>query len=128
MARKRTDPGTALRATPRPETRPRPRPCHRCEAPTLRAITTSGLDVVVDQAPVTAAGEVAALLAGVPTYTWHRIPDHLVRRYDLVMAARPAGTPRQTVHPRHTCGRTWQALAPLAPRAADAPDDARPPY
>lgn len=93
----------------------------------LEARTTSGLDVVVDAAPLTAVGELQATMAGAATYTWHRVPDHLVHRYPLVIRSRPAGTPRQTVHARHRCGHTWQAQPPDPPAPSSSPD-APPPY
>lgn len=118
--------GSALRRTPAPQTRPRPIDCPGCRVRVLKATTTTGLDVVVDALPLSARGEVSATLAGRATYTWHRVPDHLVRRYPLVMEHRPAGTPRQTVHPAHVCGDSWPALTPPpgvtpTPGSADLP-------
>lgn len=121
--------GSALLRTPAPETRPRVQVCESCEQQTLLARTTSGLDVVVDAAPLSPVGELQALLAGRATYTWHRIPDHLAHRYPLAIRSRPAGTPRQTVHPAHRCGDTWPALQPGAPPpGADHPGTDAPPY
>lgn len=120
--------GSALLRTMAPETRPKHRTCERCGAAVLAARTTSGLDVVVDAAPLSPVGELQALLAGGATYTWHLGPDHLVHRYPLVIRSRPAGTPRQTVHPTHTCGATWPALQPVTPGAVDSDPDAPPPY
>lgn len=104
---KRQETGSAVLRTPRPETRPSPQQCPTCQAHVLRAWTTSGLEVVVDAPALTTLGELDATMAGRATYTWHRVPDHLVRRYPLVIRSRPAGTPRQTVHPAHVCGTTW---------------------
>lgn len=122
--------GSALQRTPRPETRPKQQTCGSCGAQVLEARTTSGLDVVVDAPPLSAPGEVLALLAGLATYTWHLVPDHLVHRYPLVCQHRPAGTvPRQTVHPRHRCGNTWPALDPHPPSAETPPGcETPPPY
>lgn len=117
---------TALESTPRPETRPKLSRCQRCMGPVLIARTVAGLDVEVGAAPLSVLGELAATMAGRSTYTWHLIPDHLVRRYPLVIQSRPAGTPRQTVHATHACGDDWPALPPAA--VAAAPTDDAPPY
>lgn len=120
---------SAVLRTPAASTTPRARTCGSCGTRTLEARTTAGLDVVVTAAPLSPVGELDALLAGVSTYTHHVVMGDLAHRYPLVIRSRPAGTaPRQTVHPTHRCGDTWQALPPaLHPGADPSPDDA-PPY
>lgn len=118
--------GSGIRRTPAPETRPKGQTCTGCGSDVLEARTTSGLDVVVGAAPLSAIGELQATMAGRATYTWHAIPDHLARRYPLVVRSRPAGTPRQTVHATHACHDAWPALPPVA--AAATPTTDAPPY
>lgn len=95
----------------------------------LRALSGAGLDVVVDAAPLSALGELAAVMAGVGTLTHHHVAGELHHRYPLGIRSRPAGSrPRQTVHALHRCGTTWPAMAPVvAPVAPDVPDD-HPPF
>lgn len=82
----------------------------------------------MDATTLSPIGELAATMAGRTTYTWHRVPDHLAHRYPLVIRSRPAGTPRQTVHPTHACGDTWPALQPGTPGAATPSPTDTPPY
>lgn len=105
----------------------------RCGADVLEALTGSGqalgLDVVVDTAPLTPAGELAAVLAGVTTYTHHVVAAELHHRSPWTIRTRPAGSrARQTVHALHVCGQRWQAQDPGPPAAAAATDDDAPPY
>lgn len=121
--------GSAVLRTPAASTRPTARTCSTCQQPTLEARTPNGLDVVVDAAPLSAIGELQALLGGARTYTHHVVLGDLAHRYPLVIRSRPAGTaPRQTVHASHRCGDTWPALEHWGPPAAAAIPDADPPY
>lgn len=100
----------------------------RCGAAVLSGLCSSGYDVAVDRAPLSALGELEAVLAGVHTYTHHSGPGELHHRSAFAIRTRPAGSvPRQTVHPVHLCGTTWPAL-PRAPVLADLDPDAPPPY
>lgn len=61
-------------------TRPTLVDCRACGRPQL-AVTVGGLDRHIDPAPLTAAGELAALLAGRATYNLAGpLSDHLIRR------------------------------------------------
>jgi hypothetical protein len=111
-------------------------PCRTCQRPQLAA-TVTGLDRHVDPAPLTPAGELAALLAGRPTYNLagpNR--EHLIRRtVHHIHAPR-----RHPVVADHTCqppapghvDHTWLEVAvalvhhlaggqPLTDGASDAP-------
>lgn len=48
---------------------PKARHCRRCGAAVIAAIDDDGLTTAVDPHPTTVAGELAALLAGIRTYT-----------------------------------------------------------
>lgn len=74
-------------------------PCRSCRRPQLVA-TVDGLDRHVDPAPLTSAGELAALLAGRATYNLAGLNrDHLIRR--TVHHIR--GGRRHPVVADHTC-------------------------
>lgn len=127
-AQRSGQPSSALLKTPAAATRPSPGLCEGCGGQVLRARTTAGVDVTVGAACLSPLGELAAVLEGVGTYTWHRIPNDLAHRYPLVIRSRPAGTPRQTVHALHRCGDTWPAVDPPGRRSSPTPDDDHPPY
>lgn len=88
------------------------------------------MDVTLDSRPLSAAGELAAVMAGVWTYSHHLVPDEVHVRGAWSINMRPAGTrPRQTIHATHTCGTRWPALVTPTPEpAAAAPDDDAPPF
>lgn len=100
-----------------------------CGTPVLKAVSESGLDVVLDQAALTAVGELQAILGGVVTYTHHLVPDEVHHRSPWSIRARPAGTrPRQRVHALHRCGTAWPALNTLTSDRADPDAGHLPPY
>lgn len=85
--------------------------------------------MVLDSAPLTACGELAATVAGVHTYSHHHIPDEMHWRSAWSIRARPAGSrPRQSVHPRHTCDTAWPALVTATPDTGTPATDDAPPY
>lgn len=120
----------ALRKTQAASSRPRERDCPGCGRAVLEARTTSGTEVRADRVELSPLQELEAVLAGMATYTWHRVPDLMAHRYPLVIRSRPAGTPRQTVHAIHQCDHTWQAADPRPSTAAasSATADDAPPY
>lgn len=85
--------------------------CPHCSATVLEGVTgvgsAGGLTVTIDPAALTAIQELAARVAGISTYTWHRVADELHHRYPAKIRAAPAGTARQTVHPAHHCHHAW---------------------
>ena len=77
---------------------------HGCGVEILAGRTTLGFDIEVEVAPLDADGELAAALAGIPSYTWYLGADVLASRSPFQIATAPAGTrPRVTVHAAHRC-------------------------
>lgn len=110
--------------------------CRHCGRPLLAA-TVGGLDRHVDPAPLTDAGELAALLAGRATYDLAGINrDHLIRR----SVHRIHATGRHPVLADHDCAgpdpahvdHTWLEVASGLVRrllgGVETTDDDRPPY
>lgn len=102
--------------------------CGDCGQDTLQGRTAAGLDVVLDRAPLSALGELAAAMAGVGTVTHHRVAGELHHRTPWAVRHRPAGSrPRESVHAYHRHGQAWPAAEPQDTAAPDsAPDDAPP--
>lgn len=77
---------------------------HRCGVDTVQGLSASGLEERVDAAPLNPEQELAAIVAGLRTFTLYVVPDQLHVRLAHHVRARPAGThPRQTVHAEHRC-------------------------
>lgn len=99
--------------------------CRHCDHPVLVG-WTNGILTTLDAHPLNNIGEMAAIALGAATYTRHgarmRHRGHHERSADF--PARP-----NTVHPTHTCDRTWpQALRlPLAGHHDPPPDNSATP-
>lgn len=83
-----------------------------CRIPTMAGIDSDGLDAWCELAPLSAAGEAGALLAGRRTHRLHA--DRLVRRDQWSIAGRPAGSDAsEPVFAEHRCRQPipagWQA-------------------
>ena len=94
-------------------TTPRATRC-ACGAPVIRALDARAcaFTAVVDRAPVTAAGEVAALREG--RWTWQADGGGLTRRTRTNIPGHPPGQP-WPVHAEHRCHQPLPAawLAPV---------------
>jgi hypothetical protein len=86
--------------------------CPRCGSATYTGLDgeTCASVAIVDRQALTALGEALAQLAGLYTYERYiecgrRVLDFRCTEY---IESRPAGsTPRNDVHPQHSCGRQW---------------------
>ena len=111
--------------------RPRPAHCARCRHAVIAAITDAGFTVTCWPVPTTAHGELTALLAGLPTYSWHP-DDGLYHRDDFRIAGN--NTHRVRVLVTHRCtdappepNPTWDSRN--RPQAVHGPTaDATPPF
>lgn len=102
---------------------------HRCGAVVLVGLDDDlcALQAVVDPAPLTAAGELAAVLTGRWTYRADAAPDgrrvQLVRRDRWNMRTPPSQVP---VLAEHRCGLQLSLAPPAAPPQVRRADDLPP--
>jgi hypothetical protein len=89
--------------------------CGHCGRQTIGGWSGTGellsMLVSVDADPLASPEEeLAALVAGCPTWTLHPVARQLHPRSARMIRTRPVGHPRQTVHAEHRCTpRPWRS-------------------
>jgi hypothetical protein len=96
----------------------KPTPCPRCSAPTLYGLDddTAATEARVDPTPIDKLGEVAAILAGLKTYTAWPVGAgrvELSRRDRFRLLSRPKDYPTLA---EHRCGTQWPAAQDTSPK------------